>query len=55
MPWAGFYGAIGARGQYITVLPEWDMVVVFTSDLAPEDQYMPLLPLAFYVIPAAEP
>jgi CubicO group peptidase (beta-lactamase class C family) len=55
MPWAGYYSAIGARGQYITVLPELDMVVVFTSDLVPEDQYIPLLLLAFYVIPAAEP
>jgi CubicO group peptidase (beta-lactamase class C family) len=54
MPWAGYYSAIGARGQYITVLPELDMVVVFTSDLNPEDQDLPLLLLAFYVIPAAQ-
>jgi CubicO group peptidase (beta-lactamase class C family) len=54
MPWAGYYSAIGARGQYIVVLPELDMVVTFTSDLAPEDQHVPLLLLAFYVIPSAE-
>jgi len=53
MPWAGYYSAIGARGQYIIVLPELDMVVVFTSDLIPEDQFIPLLLLAFYVIPSA--
>ncbi len=54
MPWAGYYSAIGARGQYIAVLPELDMVAVFTSDLKPEDAYTPLLLLAFYVIPAAQ-
>jgi CubicO group peptidase (beta-lactamase class C family) len=54
MPWAGYYSAIGARGQYIIVLPELDMVVVFTSDLMPEDQLIPLLLLAFYVIPSAK-
>lgn len=53
MPWAGYYSAIGARGQYIVVLPELDMVVVFTSDLPPEDQHIPLLLLAFYVVPSA--
>ena len=35
MPWARYYSAIGARGQYIIVLPELDIVVVFTSDLMP--------------------
>jgi CubicO group peptidase (beta-lactamase class C family) len=54
MPWAGYYSAIGARGQYIIVLPELDMVVVFTSDLVPEDQHIPLLLLAFYVVPSAK-
>jgi CubicO group peptidase (beta-lactamase class C family) len=53
MPWAGYYSAIGARGQYIVVLPELDMVVVFTSDLMPEDQHIPLLLLAFYIMPSA--
>jgi CubicO group peptidase (beta-lactamase class C family) len=55
MPWAGYYSAVGARGQYITVLPELDMVVVFTGDLDPEDVYTPVLLLAFYVLPATEP
>jgi CubicO group peptidase (beta-lactamase class C family) len=54
MPWAGYYSAIGAHGQYITVLPELDMVAVFTSGLQPEDQYTPLLLLAVYIIPAAQ-
>ena len=54
MPWAGYYSAIGGGGQYIVVVPELDMVGVFTSDLQPEDAYTPLLLLAFYVIPAAQ-
>ena len=54
MPWAGYYSAIGGGGQYIIVLPELDMVVVFTSDLTPDEQYTPLLLLLFYVIPAAK-
>ena len=54
MPWAGYYSAIGARGQYIIVIPGLDMVVVFTSDLQPEEMYTPLLLLTSYVIPAAQ-
>jgi CubicO group peptidase (beta-lactamase class C family) len=53
-PSAGYFSAVGGRGQYIAVVPELDMVVVFTSDLKPEDLYTPLLLLAFYIIPAAE-
>mgnify|MGYP002750505239 CR=1 FL=1 len=49
---AGFYMALGYAGQFIYVVPEKDLVVVFTSDLRPEDQYTPLLLLAFYVIPS---
>lgn len=54
MPWAGYYSAIGGGGQHIVVMPELDLVVIFTSDLKPEDTYTPLLLLAFYVIPAAQ-
>jgi CubicO group peptidase (beta-lactamase class C family) len=49
-----YYSAIGAHGQYIIVLPEIDMVVVFTGDLPSEDQLLPLLLLEFYVVPAVE-
>ena len=52
MPWAGYYSAIGAQGQCIVVVPDLDMVVVFTSDTIPEDQHIPVLLLAFYVIPS---
>jgi CubicO group peptidase (beta-lactamase class C family) len=54
VPWAGYYTASGGAGQYIMVLPELDMVVVFASDLVPDDQYTPPLLLAFYIIPAAQ-
>jgi CubicO group peptidase (beta-lactamase class C family) len=54
VPWAGYYSAVGALGQFIVVLPELDMVVVFTSTLAVEDFFIPLTLLAFYVIPSVE-
>jgi CubicO group peptidase (beta-lactamase class C family) len=55
IPWAGYYSAIGALGQYIIVLPELDMVVVFTSNLTnDEDFFVPLLLLEIYVIPSVE-
>ncbi len=51
IPWAGYYSAIGAHGQYIFVLPKQDMVVVFTSNLADADMFTPPLLLAFYIQP----
>jgi CubicO group peptidase (beta-lactamase class C family) len=44
--------ALGYAGQYIVVVPEQDLVVVFTSDLAEEDFYVPQELLNEFIIPA---
>lgn len=50
---SGVYMALGYAGQFIFVVPQKGMVVVFTSDL-PEDQFtVPLELLSQYIIPAA--
>ena len=51
---AGFYMALGYAGQFIYVMPEKDLVVVFTSDLGESDFFVPESLLKQYVIPAAE-
>jgi len=51
---SGFYLALGYAGQFIYVIPEKDMVVVFVSDLEEEDFYTPQNLLTEYVIPAAK-
>jgi CubicO group peptidase (beta-lactamase class C family) len=51
---AGFYMALGYAGQFIYVVPEKDMVVVFTSDLAESDFFVPESLLKQYIIPAAQ-
>jgi CubicO group peptidase (beta-lactamase class C family) len=48
----GAYMALGYAGQYIVVVPEQDLVVVFTSDLAEEDFYVPQGLLDEFIIPA---
>jgi CubicO group peptidase (beta-lactamase class C family) len=50
----GFYMALGYAGQYIVVVPELELVAVFTSDLAEEDFYLPQELLGTFVIPAVE-
>jgi CubicO group peptidase (beta-lactamase class C family) len=50
----GIYTAIGYYGQFIMVVPEKNMVAVFTSRLSPEDFYTPLGLLAAYIIPAVK-
>jgi CubicO group peptidase (beta-lactamase class C family) len=50
----GIYTAVGYYGQFIIVVPEKNMVAVFTSRLNPEDFYTPLGLLASYIIPAAK-
>ena len=50
---AGYYMALGYAGQFIFVLPERNMVVVFTSGLSPQDFYIPETLLNDYIIPAA--
>lgn len=50
---AGFYMAVGYKGQFIFVVPDKDMVVVFTSDLSGGNFYIPRELLLNYIIPAA--
>jgi CubicO group peptidase (beta-lactamase class C family) len=48
------YMALGYAGQYILVAPELDMVVVFTSQLADRDFYLPQRLFERYIRPAVE-
>ena len=50
----GVYMALGYAGQFIFVLPEQDMVVVFTSNLEERDFYVPQELLNDFVIPAVK-
>ncbi|MGD8998030.1 MAG: serine hydrolase, partial [Anaerolineae bacterium] len=50
----GPYMALGYAGQYIVVVPEHELVAVFTSDLAEEDFYIPQELLNAFVIPAVK-
>jgi CubicO group peptidase (beta-lactamase class C family) len=49
----GAYAAHGRAGQFIFVLPDLDMLVVFTSELEGADFVQPELLLRDYIIPAA--
>jgi CubicO group peptidase (beta-lactamase class C family) len=51
---AGYYMALGYRGQFIFVLPEYDMVVVIVSDPEVGDYDAPEYLLTNYIIPAVE-
>ena len=51
---AGFYMALGYAGQFIFVIPDKDMVVVFVSDLEERDFYVPQGLLTDFIIPAAK-
>ncbi len=50
---SGVYLALGYAGQFIFVVPEKEMVVVFTSDLSDSDFYIPQNLLNEYIIPSA--
>jgi CubicO group peptidase (beta-lactamase class C family) len=50
----GYHMALGYEGQFIYVVPEKDMVVVFTSELNDSDFFVPETLLHEYIIPAAE-
>jgi CubicO group peptidase (beta-lactamase class C family) len=50
----GPYMALGYAGQYILVVPEHDLVVVFTSQLAEEDFYRPQELVNDFIIPAVQ-
>jgi len=51
---AGYYMALGYHGQFIFVLPEYDMVVVFVSDPDVGNFELPEYLLTEYIIPAAQ-
>lgn len=48
------YMALGYAGQYIVVLPEKEMVVVFTSDLGDNDFFVPRFLVDDFIITAAK-
>jgi CubicO group peptidase (beta-lactamase class C family) len=50
---SGIYMALGYAGQFIFVIPDKDMVVVFTSNLGERDFYVPQTLLTEFIIPAA--
>ena len=50
---AGYYMAVGYKGQRIFVVPEKNMVVVFTADLIGRESFTPKKLLDYYIIPAA--
>ncbi len=49
---AGYFIAVGYRGQFIFVLPDYDMVVAFVSDPEVGDFDLPEYLLTNYIIPA---
>ncbi len=51
----GGYSAHGHGGQYVFVLPQLDMIVVFTGSLADPDFPTPHRLLKTYLLPAAQP
>jgi CubicO group peptidase (beta-lactamase class C family) len=51
---SGIYMALGYSGQYIVVVRDKDMVVVFVSDLEERDFYIPQTLLNDFIIPAAK-
>jgi CubicO group peptidase (beta-lactamase class C family) len=50
---SGVYMALGYGGQYIVVVPQRDMVVVFTSDLPESQFFVPQELLSDFILPAA--
>ena len=50
---AGYYMAVGYKGQRIFVVPETNMVAVFTGDLTGRDSLISKKLLDAYIIPAA--
>lgn len=49
---SGMYSAMGNGGQYIMVVPQEELVVVFTSKLSGIDSFLPAKMLKDYILPA---
>ena len=49
----GYYMALGYAGQYIFIVPEHELVVVFTGNLSENDFSGPQILLDTFIIPAA--
>jgi hypothetical protein len=54
IPNEGVYMAAGYAGQYIFVLPEFELVVIFTGNFSESDQDRPEILLEHFIIPAAK-
>jgi CubicO group peptidase (beta-lactamase class C family) len=50
---SGYYMALGYGGQFIFVVPDKEMVVVFVSELPENDFYVPQQLLAEFILPSA--
>jgi CubicO group peptidase (beta-lactamase class C family) len=51
---AGYFMALGYAGQYIVVVPDQDLVVVFTSGLPVQDFFAPETLLNTFILPAVQ-
>jgi len=49
---SGIYSAVGYGGQYITVVPNKNLIVVVTSKMKGEDDFFPVELLKNYIIPS---
>jgi CubicO group peptidase (beta-lactamase class C family) len=50
----GYFMALGYQGQFIYVVPEVELVVVFVSNLAESDFFVPEILLNDYILPAVK-
>jgi CubicO group peptidase (beta-lactamase class C family) len=50
----GYFMALGYKGQFIYVVPEVELVVVFVSNLAESDFFVPEILLNDYILPAVK-
>jgi CubicO group peptidase (beta-lactamase class C family) len=54
LPASGFYAAVGYGGQYIFIIPEKNLVAVFTSELSSADESTPIILAETYILPAVQ-